>query len=76
MTINSVLATGVQGIHTGVAQANRAAGDIARMATGDDTVDLATSLVALKSGETQVKAAAKVVESADEAIGTLIDIRA
>lgn len=39
-------------------------------------VDLATSLVALDVGKTEVQAGAKVVETADEVLGTLIDTRA
>ncbi|UUY09815.1 hypothetical protein LRS11_07205 [Pseudomonas sp. J452] len=38
--------------------------------------DLAESLVALNVGKTEVQAGAKVVETADEVLGTLIDTRA
>ena len=38
--------------------------------------DLAQSLVALTVGKTEVQAGAKVVETADEVLGTLIDTRA
>lgn len=37
--------------------------------------DLAQSLVALTVGKTEVQAGAKVVETADEVLGTLIDTR-
>ena len=38
--------------------------------------DLAQSLVALRVGENEVRANARVVETADEVLGTLIDTRA
>ncbi|MFN3770935.1 MAG: hypothetical protein ACK4TD_21400 [Ectopseudomonas guguanensis] len=38
--------------------------------------DLAESLVALRVGENEVRANARVVETADEMLGTLIDTRA
>ncbi|ERI51022.1 hypothetical protein N878_24110 [Pseudomonas sp. EGD-AK9] len=38
--------------------------------------DLAQSLVALRVGENEVRASARVVETADEVLGTLIDTRA
>lgn len=43
---------------------------------GDITADLATSIVDLKIGEIQVKASAKVIETADAMIGAVIDIKA
>jgi len=77
MSINAVLTVGVQGVQKGFAQAERAAGDIARLSAGvGDTADLTQSLVDLKSSEIQVKAAATVIKTADETIGTLIDVRA
>lgn len=45
-------------------------------ANGSDlTGDLATSIVDLKIGENQVKASAAVIRTADEVMGTLIDIK-
>ena len=38
--------------------------------------DLAQSLVALRIGENEVRANARVVDTADEVLGTLIDTRA
>lgn len=38
--------------------------------------DLTESLVALRVGENEVRANARVIETADEALGTLIDTRA
>lgn len=50
-------------------QANRAAEQ-------NSQADLAQSLVALSVGKTEVQAGAKVVDTADEVLGTLIDTRA
>jgi hypothetical protein len=78
MNVGSVLSAGLQGVQAGLSQANAAAGEIARSGTtaGSDGADLTTSLVKLKSGELQTKAAAAVVKTADQLVGTLIDIRA
>jgi len=76
MSINAVLATGIQGVQRGFAQANRAGGEIAGLAGRGDASDLAKPLVELKASEIQVKASADVIKTADDTIGTLIDIRA
>lgn len=76
MSVTSVLSTGVQGVQAGMNRANQAAGDIARFGTTEQNGDLATPLVELKVSEQQVKASAAVIKSADEMMGTLIDIRA
>lgn len=76
MAVNSVLSAGVQGVQAGLSRATAAAGDIARAGSTGENVDLATSLVDLKIGEQQVKASATVIRSADEMLGTLIDVRA
>ena len=76
MSVNSVLSTGVQGVQGGMSRANQAAGEIARFGTTEQDGDLATPLVNLKISEQQVKASAAVIKTADEMVGTLIDIRA
>lgn len=73
---SSVLATGVQGVQTGMANASDAAGKIARLGTTEKDGDFVTPMVDLKQSELQVKASAAVIKSADEMIGTLIDIKA
>lgn len=73
---SSVLATGVQGVQAGQARANDAAGKIARFGTTEQDGDLATPLVDLKRSELQVKASAAVIKTADQMVGTLIDIKA
>ena len=85
--VDSVLSVGLQGIQAGVASANQAARDIAAAttvefpqdpatATTDSTVDITTAAVALKASEHQVAASAAVIRTADEMIGTLVDIKA
>lgn len=78
MSVNSILSTGVQGIQSGLQRANRAAGEIASagIGTGGQGGDLATPIVDLKLSELQVKASAAVIRTADEVVGTLIDIKA
>ncbi len=74
----STLAIGLQGMQNGIGVANRAAADIASAGMdGADlnVADMAASLVDLKVGEQLAKASAAVVRSADETLGTLIDIR-
>lgn len=43
---------------------------------GNTSADLAESLVGLTQGRNEVQASARVVETADEVLGTLIDTRA
>ena len=81
MSVNSVspgslLATGTQGVQAGLNRANDAAGRIARFGTTEQDGDLATPIVDLKLSEIQVKASAAVIKTADEMVGTLIDIKA
>ena len=75
---SSLLSVGTQGVQAGIQRANEAALDIARLsvASGEDMSDLTTSLVELSASEQMVAAAAKVVKTADDTLGTLIDIRA
>ncbi len=69
---------GSSGIQTGLEQAQRAALDIARVGTTqDDQVSelssLAEASVDLLQAKNQVQASAKIVATADELIGTIID---
>lgn len=72
----SLLQAGLQGVQNGMARAGNAAAEIASQTADNaapDGASLATSLVELKLSEVQVAASAKVVKSADELVGTLID---
>jgi hypothetical protein len=64
---------GVQGITNGITRLNRAAERIARDGAGGD---LAGNMVDVLKARHEVKANAAVVRTADETIGTLIDILA
>ncbi|MBU3059498.1 hypothetical protein [Pseudomonas indica] len=88
---SNVLSAGVNAFQAGQQRADRAAAEIAAgtlppvqqpaptppaQATDRTSADLATSLVELRVGETQAQAGAKVIETADEVLGTLIDTHA
>lgn len=70
--------TGLQGVQNGLRKVEQAATDIARNGTLEETdaVQLAESVVDLKQGEIQVKAAAAVIETENEVLGTLLDTKA
>lgn len=76
----SPLYTGLAGIQQGLDRVNRAAVNIAQIGTtaqeANATGDLTQNLVNLKQGELEVKASSKVVSTADEVLGTLLDVRA
>ncbi len=74
MTISTTLSTGLQGIQAGMQRVNLAGGRIA-MPTSDPDV-LATSAVEQMSGRHQVDISAQVVKTADQMLGTLIDLTA
>jgi flagellar hook protein FlgE len=83
--ISSMLQTGLSGVLDGLRRMDKAAGQIAR--SGDieplektdvraDTTDIAEPLLELKLYERNVNASANVVKTADEVLGTLMDIKA
>lgn len=77
--VDSLLATGLHGVQTGITHANQAARDIVSATTEEHpatTVNLTDAIVELKVSEHQVKASAAVIKTADEVLGTLIDIKA
>ena len=71
MAISSIFTSGMQMIQTGT---NRAA--IAGTGLNVEQGDFATRMVAMRQGEIEVKAAADLIKTGDEMLGTLIDIRA
>lgn len=75
MSIDSVAALGLAGIQRGMQGARSSAAEIASagQSASTDAADLTAALVSLKQQEQQVAAASKVVKSADDMIGTLID---
>lgn len=82
MQVNSLLNTGLKGFQDANLRANQAASEIASHTVSDaseqsiDQNDLTTSLIDLKTAEIDAKANIKVVETAANLIGTLLDIKA
>ncbi|MNG97664.1 hypothetical protein D3C79_567840 [compost metagenome] len=76
MRIDSAMTTGVQGFQRAEQLASQASGQIARLNTpGGDRVELPDELVTLKVAELQAGASGKVIQTASDMLGTLIDIR-
>jgi hypothetical protein len=91
ISASSAFNSGLSGVHSGQQRVNQAASDIASVSLPEPApessaanpsnsqaqrVDLASSLVDLQIGKEQVQAGAKVIKTADDALGTLLDIRA
>lgn len=79
MTISPTLSTGLQGVQQGVQGAQRAAQDIVRAGAVDGPAgsnDVAEPLIDLKLYQRSVEASAQVVKTADETLGTLLDVMA
>jgi hypothetical protein len=74
MTITTTLSTGLQGIQAGMQRVNIAGGRIATQAA--DPKVLASNTVEQMSGRHQVGLSAQVVKTADQMLGTLIDLKA
>lgn len=80
MSIDS-LNTGIQGFQDAQLRAQEAAQSIASQSVKDASVesidqkDLVSSLVDLKSAEIDARANAKVIQTASDVLGTLIDIK-
>lgn len=79
MAVNSVLQTGVQGVQSSVRGIQDAAQKISQTGTpqGPQTAtDIVEPLVDLKLYEVSAQANAKVVQTADRMLGTLLDTTA
>ena len=80
--INNTLAIGIQGMQDGMAGMENAARRIARggvdgpQGTAEGAGGLIEPLVDLKLYERSVEASAQVVKTADETLGTLLDVMA
>lgn len=84
----SIFSSGISAVQAGQRRVDQAATEIAGAAVNkpvkagetsqfsDNKRDLATSLVDLQIGKVQVQAGAKVIQTADEVLGTLVDTRA
>ncbi|MGC1507240.1 flagellar biosynthesis protein FlgE [Ketobacter sp.] len=77
MAIGSIMNNGVMGIQKGYSQINQATANIAKVAVSENpTRDLTESAVTMMQGKVQVEASAKVLQTASDTIGSLIDIQA
>lgn len=70
MSISSIVSAGMQSMQASI---NRTA--IAGSGLNVENGDLAAKMVAMRQGEIEAKAAANVIKTGDEILGTLIDIR-
>lgn len=68
--------SGLSGVQSGLQQLNKNAADIASLNNPESTVNLTTTLVSNLSAQQQVEAALKVIETSNETVGTLLDIKA
>ena len=76
MSLGSVLNNGVSGVQSGFNTLTKAADKVAKVAQSESpTEDLTQSAVNLVQGKLQVQAASKVIAAADEALGSIIDIK-
>ena len=73
MTNNSLLQVGASAMQAGIQQASQAAAEITGVANNNDA-SLSDSVVALLQAENQVKASAQVVKTADQLMGSMIDL--
>ncbi len=78
MRIDGAFNNGLLGIQRGLAQTQKSANEIAGAGVSKDTTvgDVAKAVVDLRQSERQVEASAQVVKTADNLIGSLIDIKA
>lgn len=75
----SALSVGVAGVQQGLENATVAAQQVVGATTSrpaEPVQDIAKPLVDLKQSELQVQASAAVIKTADETLGTLLDITA
>ncbi len=75
MAIGSVFGNGVMGVQKGLGTLNKASAQIARVGVSEDpTQDITKGAVGLMQGKLQVQASAKVLETANKTLGSIIDI--
>ncbi len=70
MAISSILSSGMQSLQ---ASTNRTA--IAGASLSVEKSDFTSKMVAMRQGEIEAKAAANVIKTGDQILGTIIDIR-
>ena len=75
MQIDSALNSAYLGLQKATMQVDECSARLAQLATQPDKVEPTTELVNLKVAEQGGQVAAEVVKTADEMMGTLLDIR-
>jgi hypothetical protein len=77
MAINSITGPALQGIHKGFQGMRRVASEIAssKQTTQSQPTDLSRAMVEMKQHANQTKASVKVLQTADDMLGTLFDER-
>ena len=75
MQIDSALNSGYLGLQKAALQVDESSARLAQLATQPDKVEPTTELVNLNVAEQGGQVAAEVVKTADEMMGTLLDIR-
>lgn len=70
MSISSILSNGMLSLQAGI---NRTA--IAGSRLNAESSDFAAGMIAMRQGEIDAKAAANVIRTGDEILGTIIDLR-
>lgn len=75
MAVGSVFGNGVAGVQKGWSTINKASADIARVGVSEDPMgDITKGAVDLMQGKLQVQASAKVLQTASDTLGSIIDI--
>jgi len=75
MVIGSVYSNGLAGVQTGLSNLNKASAQIAKVSESENpTEDLTNGAIGLLQGKLQVQASAKVLETANKTMGSIIDI--
>lgn len=75
MAVGSVLGNGIAGIQQGLNKMNKASAEVAELSTSQDPAsDLTESAVSLLQGKLQVEASAKVLETYNRTVGSIIDL--
>ena len=74
MSIDSILKSGLEGIHRGLKGATENARKISEASDPDSGISLEEPLIGLKQDENQVKASAKVVKVAERLQDEILDI--
>ena len=72
--LDQTLSSALSGLQVGVDRARSAAGEVARLTTGSETVrDTVKPLLELQKSEQEVSVATKIIKAQDENLGRFVD---